>query len=296
MKRTLYIIGNGFDLHHNLPTAYSNFQNYVSANHKELYNFFDNFFDISVDDKSLWKDFENGLGTFSYKEFYDSISEIDVFDDEFKPSFCFGLEDEIREKSENLECEIRDAFSDWLCNIDFKNVDLDKKLCIKKDAKFITFNYTSLLESLYDIAKNDILYLHGEIDNSELVFGHDFFSDSEPEFDEDGNPTRTMFTDSEAASKILFDAFHKPVRDIIAREAEFFRLLIDIEEIIVLGHSLNKIDKPYFRKIISSIKSDKVKWEISYFFEVEFKSHKNFFKNLGINENLIRMFKMGENK
>ena len=40
--KTLYIIGNGFDLHHNLPTQYSDFSKYIQEKNVELYNTIEN--------------------------------------------------------------------------------------------------------------------------------------------------------------------------------------------------------------------------------------------------------------
>ncbi|MCL2977723.1 AbiH family protein [Klebsiella pneumoniae] len=34
----LYIIGNGFDIRHGLPTRYKHFKSYVAKNDKELYD------------------------------------------------------------------------------------------------------------------------------------------------------------------------------------------------------------------------------------------------------------------
>ena len=35
--KTLYVIGNGFDIYHNLDTRYQSFANYLAENYDEIY-------------------------------------------------------------------------------------------------------------------------------------------------------------------------------------------------------------------------------------------------------------------
>lgn len=37
MKKRLYIIGNGFDLHHGLESSYNDFRDFVAEYNKKLY-------------------------------------------------------------------------------------------------------------------------------------------------------------------------------------------------------------------------------------------------------------------
>ena len=36
--KTLYVIGNGFDIHHKLDTRYQNFANYLTKNDNKVYD------------------------------------------------------------------------------------------------------------------------------------------------------------------------------------------------------------------------------------------------------------------
>lgn len=58
MKNKLYIIGNGFDLAHNLPTRFDpDFKNITSKYE------FENFWELyQSDENDIWSDFENLLG------------------------------------------------------------------------------------------------------------------------------------------------------------------------------------------------------------------------------------------
>ena len=62
--KKLYIIGNGFDIHHKINSAYSDFKNWLEINHKK-YNalyLIENYFYI---DSEFWHDFENNLSKFT---------------------------------------------------------------------------------------------------------------------------------------------------------------------------------------------------------------------------------------
>ena len=64
MTDTLYIIGNGFDLHHGLRTSYANFRDdYVTKKGSVLWNdLLDIYGSAPQNDNLWWKDFENMLG------------------------------------------------------------------------------------------------------------------------------------------------------------------------------------------------------------------------------------------
>jgi len=70
----LLIIGNGFDLAHEMPTSYANFRDFVFATKDKLvYDMVDN---ASDDDE--WSDFENRLADVSLNHVY---HEDDIVDD-----------------------------------------------------------------------------------------------------------------------------------------------------------------------------------------------------------------------
>ena len=66
---TLYILGNGFDLAHELPTAYWDFRTYLKSAHPEFLEAFEEHYDIypSMSDEAkkeyLWNRFESNLAT-----------------------------------------------------------------------------------------------------------------------------------------------------------------------------------------------------------------------------------------
>lgn len=240
----LYIIGNGFDLWHGLPTGYDRF--YVFA--KEMLDELENYYSFDVAHVGLWCDFENSLGRFDWRSFYEAHDNTDVTAESFSRSKVYGLEDDLTEQADHLVEAIRESFREWIEGIDISVAE--KKLAFPEDAGFITFNYTSTLQSIYGISDEKVFHVHGRADKFDaLIFGHGETMDEEPELDENGDSNRTMFSDAEGAAKYPFYALRKPVGEVIEKNRNLFDSVGHISEIIVVGHSLNTIDLPYFSKL-----------------------------------------------
>ena len=54
--KQLYVIGNGFDIHHDIPSRYSDYREWLEENDAELIENLRNYYD--VDDKDWWNQFE----------------------------------------------------------------------------------------------------------------------------------------------------------------------------------------------------------------------------------------------
>lgn len=261
----LYIIGNGFDLHHGMKTSYPDFCRYVKENDIELANFLEMYFYLDTNKDYLWTNFEKDLGTFDYGLFLDDNDNTEPMHDSFKPSHIYGLEDDLLEQGKQMTKRIKEAFYGWLLEVEYPD---ENKYPLRLDVNslFLSFNYTETLRKLYSVSRDNILHIHHAIENygSDLIFGHNIKLNNEPEFDEYGNSNRTLYSDSESASKMLLYAFYKDTAEIIEWHTGFFDNLSDIDEIIVLGHSLNDIDMPYFDRVSKAVKSS-VKWTVSYY-------------------------------
>lgn len=57
----LYIIGNGFDIHHGINSSYSNFREWMSENHPDTMNRVDEIYGSCTEE--WWCDFENQLAS-----------------------------------------------------------------------------------------------------------------------------------------------------------------------------------------------------------------------------------------
>ncbi len=64
MGRLLYIIGNGFDKAHGLPSGYWDFRTWLEVHNQELLY---DIKDIWTNSTQLWSDFERSLGIVDYR-------------------------------------------------------------------------------------------------------------------------------------------------------------------------------------------------------------------------------------
>lgn len=268
--KTLYIIGNGFDVYHGLKTRYADFHKFVSEHHTDLETSLENYFNFQVDMDYLWKNFESDLCEFDHKCFIDDLNHLDIMDDSFKPSQCFTLEDDIRQQSEELVENLKTALLSWIETVEYPGADQIQTLLLKfePESLFMSFNYTDTIEELYEVPKNNILYLHNNANDysGDLIFGHGETSEKTPkedDLDEKGDSRRTLFTDAKDAARAPFYALQKDTEAVLADHADFFEKLRDVDQIVVLGHSLGKVDWPYFQKIAAHAPT--AVWRISYY-------------------------------
>lgn len=282
IMKTLYVIGNGFDLWHDLPTSYHQFYEFA----KDILDELEEHYIFNQNGDIPWYDFENALGTFNADGFYDYYNEIDVQAENFRPSFVFGLEDEITQEAERHVTTIKDAFIEWVHQIDEQQaVPLMK---FNDESVFINFNYTSTLQIVYGIEDNKIFHIHGRYaTHDDLIFGHNKNIVVVPEIDENGDSNRTMFSDAEGAAEYPLHAFKKPVDDILNKNVGYFHTLSDVTNVIVIGHSLNKIDLPYFRRIADSTKG--AKWTVSYYSNDEQEKHLRALMSCGVDQEQIEL-------
>lgn len=257
----LYVIGNGFDLFHELKTSYADFNEYLNFNEMDFGDTAE-FFELTVGENGLWKDFENDLGSFDSDSYFDYHNEIDTTHEDFRPSEVYGLEDELANQSEVLVSSIKEAFIEWIGLIE---VDAEPRInAFGPSDVFLSFNYTPILQAVYSIDNAQICHIHGAVfKGSELIFGHGLTITQNPELDENGDSLRTMFTDAEGNANIPLAMLQKPVHEVISQHEQFFHKLSGLKQIVVLGHSLSDVDLPYFN-LISKNNPDAA-WKVSFY-------------------------------
>ena len=230
--RKLYVIGNGFDLHHGLPCGYADFMAWLQGNRTKVYSTLNRIYGDC--DGNNWSDFEDSLASFNLDDYSDDVTRDDLM---------------------RLKAELNEALGSWAKTIGMPEpgTAIDD---IDRNAVFFTFNYTRTLEDFYGIGADRIVHLHGGVDNGNLIFGHDSMGDGVT--DEDLKEARRMRMDADVfrdmvhvkMSQEFSDVFRKPVAEVIEKHRSDFEALAGIEEMIVLGVSYSDIDKPYFERII----------------------------------------------
>ena len=268
--KNLYVIGNGFDLHHGMKTSYTDFRDWLIAHESSVLDTIDELFGDC--DNAWWRDFENNLATAVTSEVVkEEVREYypDFGSDDFRDSDWHAAEYAVENVLSNAYKEIRQAFHYWVADMEIGDEGKKVKL-ITDDAVFLTFNYTSTLEQLYGISEDKILHIHGKVGNSdELVLGHGVSEDIIEQILEANYPTDEEEGDDyvvsnakAAAVKGVFSQ-RKNVDQIISLHNEWFESLTDVTNIYFYGHSFGEVDRPYFHKILSVVDKDIVKIEVS---------------------------------
>ncbi len=252
---TLFIIGNGFDLYHGLDSSYHDFYCWLNQNgHKDFIENMEKIFpDVTKDQrKLLWCDFEKALGQYNAQKIHDTFgSHIDdSFYDENKQTEAIN-------RIAPVLNNIKPLMKEWAKSLSTKKIT--PKLQLSKNSRYINFNYTTVLEDLYDIPKENILHIHGSVtDEEDIVVGYN-----------DGNDSAEINTDNINLERSLeniekeMHKFYKDTGDIIDKYNDvFFDQLYDISRVVVLGHSLSSIDILYISRVVECVEDD-THWHFS---------------------------------
>lgn len=249
----LYILGNGFDVAHGLPTSYSNFNKYISNNDTGNPNMAEELDKLFKLDEG-WGNFESALGNpdKEQEEEYDRLGLIDIFNR-----------------------VLQEWFDEWISSIkktdQYKN--LEPKHGYLTDDLYIDFNYIEVLESFYNIPVSNVCHIHGHTvkksfnNEAKMIFGH-------------GDDARK---DSKLARLT-----YKDTKSLYEDNEDFFKKIYNssIEEIIVMGFSYSLIDKYYFEKINKNL--PKVKWLLNYHTDEDKTRLEAFVNKVGIRDYKIK--------
>ncbi len=180
-RNVLYVIGNGFDLMHNVPSRYRDFDNSLKSTDevKKILDYF-------IDKDDIWGDFEDSLAhldrelMINYIDHYLEIGNaMDDEDDDFSVAGFLAVQELVAIPGKILTLEMPKRFRSWVKSLKV-NKDFKPLLnVLKRSAKYITFNYTEFLEIVYNIPKSNIVYIHGERRNKEeFILGHGYEPDA----------------------------------------------------------------------------------------------------------------------
>ncbi|AVI86657.1 MULTISPECIES: bacteriophage abortive infection AbiH family protein [Pseudomonas syringae group] len=255
--QTLYVIGNGFDLHHGLPTQYKHFKDFLRTEDSEVYDWVDSYVPAEND----WSDLEAAL---AYLDTDNIVSELEMFlasysDENWSDSGHHDFQYEVDRVAIGLSRTLQAKFGDWIRSIGIPDRADVKTLLqgLDRSAAFLTFNYTSTLTKLYGVPTDHILFIHGDgaVEASELVLGHAWETKDrvsmQGSLDEEDHDHRIM----EAFGTLdeYFESTFKPSKLIIQQNAVFFESLGSIREVVVLGHSLSDVDRAYFVALVEGL-------------------------------------------
>lgn len=252
-NNTLYIIGNGFDLKHNIPSRYSDFATFVKDNNTKLFQKTEKCL-LNLSSDGLWSNFEEALGTPNYAELIKDLRH----NHEIDKNYPIGVD----------KSELNIAFRDWviLLKCYIKHFVKTKIFAFSKNSYFLSFNYSNTLEDVYGVGENKIYHIHGYVDSkdkdTEEAFAGYIFGYGENQAQDIIESIKELEISVEDKQDLKQEVeSHK--KDYQTNSLIDFISNKSFSDIIVLGHSLSIIDEAYFIKLNKEYPN--ASWHIGYF-------------------------------
>jgi hypothetical protein len=288
MSNTLFVIGNGFDLHHEIPSRYDDFREFLSEKDKDLLNLIKKYLPLYED--KLWRDFEAALANLDKDsvENYALNYLMSYSSDEWSDSGHHDYQYEIDKIVTALTDSLKYKLSEWIFEIDLSNYN--KKLhFISPDSHYLTFNYTRTLQLLYGVPDENIFHIHGksESPNSSLVLGHGDNPIKQEKLSRYDADKDIRILQGEQSIAEYCKLSYKQTDKIINDNKDFFIRLSQIDKVTILGHSMSDVDMPYFKRIVQSTNPKNTVWQISYFEDSDKIRFQQQFKKLGIKADMV---------
>lgn len=267
----LFIIGNGFDIHHGIKSKYTDFAGWVESADNEVYRAVEEFLPTWVDREgnvqNAWSDLENNLEYFDTDQLLDYGSNFlpSYGADDWSESGHHDFEYELDRVIRALSVGLHRSFVRWLDTLSIPTETLVPVRSVDPQAKFLTFNYTPTIQRLY--GATNVLHIHGSLADttSQIVLGHGWTAGAEDRWeDRIDERTDTRVAGGYRLIDEYFRETFKPTAKIIQSNLAFFEGLSDVSEVYIFGHGLAQVDAPYFAEILRNVPAG-VDWTISYF-------------------------------
>lgn len=268
-EQILYVLGNGFDLHHGVQSSYEAFGRYLRKADPGTYEVLEQYFSVDYD---FWWQFEAQLAHLDTDSLFDdAAAHLSSYDaDDWSDAGHHNYEYELRRVVAAISSTLRLRFSEWVRQLVIPRQSMisSKLLPLRRDARYLTFNYTDTLQRVYGIRDEDVTHIHGAAAcmNDQLVLGHCWARTAADSFNHSVDPesvdVRVM-----AGNKIVdryFTETFKPTARVIETHQHFFRSLSGIKKIFVIGHSLSSVDLPYLLELRRHLGDGDVHWQVSF--------------------------------
>lgn len=310
--KILYIIGNGFDIHHGLDTRYQSFANYLAKNNSEVYDLLLNYYglpditnpELTDEEYALWSRFEQALSDLDYLSVLDDNSDLIASPgaEDFRDRDWHSYQIEMELIIKDLTTTLINDFNTFILEVEYESIPDDTLIKLEENSHFLNFNYTETLQENYGIPEGRITYIHNRANagNCMLILGHgtdpsNFIEKEEepPEglSDEEFHEWREQkaneydFSYESAKQEILsyYTKAFKNTAAIIESNNVFFTNLTEVKKVIVLGHSISEVDLKYF-EVLKAKLNENVNWSVSYYSELEKQMHNKTLLQLGIKD------------
>ena len=276
--RRLFIFGNGFDRVHNLPTRYIDYRNFLqkSPENGRFCMQIENTYGIGADEEYWWSDFETNLGEgcnfeIEFEAMANSAINYMITDEGEE---MYDIEEALRNHFEsyyNFMNKLNDTVLEWVESIDLSDVKPIFHKLRNKENYFFTFNYTPVLEKVYGVSRNRVCHIHGSVQECHVIMGHGNWNSIEKYRKEREEKIEKLDKNGAEISNGMYEfylASFKNTKRIIEWNEAKIEKYQGIEEVHVFGHSLGKVDMPYYQKIKKYI-SNKANWYFYNYNEIE---------------------------
>lgn len=258
MKR-LFIIGNGFDLAHRLPTKYLDYRSFLLKDSKNEYFCMrmENTYGLGVNADYWWRDFENSLGEgYIFEAEFDAMAKCaidDMVTDDGEE--MYDIEETLRYHFKpyyDFMNKLNETVLQWIESIDISEIEPIFKRITPQNSYYFTFNYTDVLEDVYNIPENKVCHIHGSKYEKSVIMGHgnlEVMKKYQKEIDEKEHRLDKNGAEISRGIYYFYTASFKNTKDIIENNQYVFDQYRGINEVHVFGHSLGEVDMPYFKEI-----------------------------------------------
>lgn len=305
-SKTLFVIGNGFDLAHHLQTTYHDFEKRIRTN-VELCQMLRQFVDVDC----WWKDLEESLARIQYTDVINPLDILAEFYSEGKyditdqKAFDQDIEELIK-PLKLLTSDLTQCFKNWIERLSTKISRQVFSYLLPRDSLYLNFNYTDVLECEYGIPNQNVCHIHGERRRLEedIIIGHGL--EECKSYNE--NLFKNMNEDEQyLVWKVIEAAFEKldnhvikidkNCGEIIRNHISFFNSIKRVNRVVIIGHSLGRVDYPYFVQIIKTLSSvKKTKWYISFYNNSDKRSIKEFINYFKLDNKNVECFPLNKDE
>jgi len=281
----LFIIGNGVDLANGLPTDFHNDFRPIAKRNETSSEFWELYSDA---EREIWSDFEESLARPEldrlWEELFQPYSPDYSSDRESDRNGMIWMAEGTGKLRQSL-LEFAQKAENALGNI--TNPVFLPEFPVRDDDHVISFNYTSTVESKYNVRADQVTHVHGKVGETELTLGFnrtrykptDIFVDihhgqgywatwdiyaKKKTLDDIPVEQREYYDGSDYYIDTAQDMFERTIRSFEKpyRLDCIDRLPNGIVDIVVVGHSLGFSDQPYFEALAN--KYPDALWKITW--------------------------------
>ena len=297
--KTLYLIGNGFDIQHEIPANYWDFREFLIANHEEFIRQMEELYSIQpLDDtepwyrpemehwnerikENLWWNFEHDIGFPDVDSMMSlSSSAAEGLNRKYGAFLTESTMNAYWREQYGFMGKFQQYVKEWVSSLNLDVViPIKNELVNNQNDLFLTFNYSNTLEKVYHIPSYNILHIHGGIAPycaCPPIMGHgqrkmiskyrQYASENHNHGDGEGASICNAIAN-------YYQVTLKDTKRIIFNHLDYFKSLNHIQNVNVIGLSLGSVDFPYLVEVKKSVRRD-ASWNVYYHGETAHESMK----------------------